>query len=124
MQTEIDDLKKRLRSLESKLEQNKIEWTKERERHREVLAGKVKEESLLKSEIQQLSDLLRDSKGKSFFTGGKTFFPKFGHSASCQKIMESYPRICFTSTETLTRPLLLNRFYATPIIRPCSKFQN
>lgn len=64
MQKEIDDLKRRLKSLESKLQQNKLEWSEEREKHKETLTAKVKEESLLKTEIQQLNDILKHSKDR------------------------------------------------------------
>ena len=62
MQKEIKDLKNRLKSLESESEQNKIKWNQEREKHKKTLTAKGKEEALMKSEIQQLNDILRQSK--------------------------------------------------------------
>ena len=64
MQVEIDDLKKRLKSLESTLEQNRLEWAEEREKHKESWAAKKKAEAMLKSEVQQLNEILKQSKDR------------------------------------------------------------
>ena len=62
MQKEISELKQRLKLLENKLEQNRLEWNEERERNKEKIAAKVKEESLLKAELKQMNELLAQSK--------------------------------------------------------------
>jgi hypothetical protein len=58
MQKEIESLKKRLKSLEGVLQQNKIDWDTEKGKQAEKLKTKEKEASLLKSEVQQINELL------------------------------------------------------------------
>ena len=54
MQKTIDELKRRVKALENNLQQNKVDWAEERERHKEVLNAKKKEQSILKNEVDQL----------------------------------------------------------------------
>ena len=54
MQKTIDELKRRVKALENNLQQNKVDWAEERERHKEALNAKKKEQSILKNEVDQL----------------------------------------------------------------------
>ena len=64
MQKTIDDLKRRVKSLENTLQQNKVDFAEEKDRHKEALNAKKKEFSILKNEVDQLNQLLKDSKSR------------------------------------------------------------